>query len=87
MSLMPIAEVKRLDPHIDLIDVSRLMFTGFLEGIKEGPRLPRKAPPDPLTLAAGTLFLIATVPIGGAAEGIARIYERVKEGQTTWLGK
>ena len=80
MSLMPIEEVKRLDPHIDPIDVSRLMFRGVLEGFKRGPSEVGKEPiPDPLTFLVGSVFLILTVPLGGIAEGVAVTYSKIKQ--------
>ena len=84
MSLMPIEEVKRLDPHIDPIDVSRLMFRGVLEGLKPGPSEVRSALkkepfPDPLTFLVGSVFLILTVPLGGIAEGVAVTYSKIKQ--------
>lgn len=83
MSLMPIEEVRRLDPHIDPIDVSRLMFRGVLEGFKRGPSELKKEPkepiPDPLTFLVGSVFLILTVPLGGIAEGVAATYNKIKQ--------
>lgn len=81
MSLLDIEEVKKLDPHIDPIDVSRLMFTGVTEGIvetlKHGPKQ-LWPPPDPLSLVVGTVFLLVTLPIGGVAEGVQRTYKFFK---------
>lgn len=81
MSLMPIEEVKRLDPHIDPIDVSRLMFRGVLEGFKRGPpsEVSKERFPDPIEFFVGGVFLILTVPLGGIAEGVVATYNKIKQ--------
>ena len=81
MSLRDYEEIKRLDPHIDPLDVCRLMFVETIRGLRK-PAKPPKIEDIGKIIEEGPLvgaFLVITAPIGGVAEGAARAYKLIRE--------
>lgn len=80
MSLLDYEEIKRRDPDIDPLDVCRLMFVETVRGLRKPPRRPKIEDIGKI-IEEGPLvgaFLVITAPIGGVAEGAARIYKVIK---------
>lgn len=86
MSLMPIEQVIEKDPHVDPVDVTRLMFWVATEPLRQRPKpkdikrgIEALIDEGPLVGLAAAIFLLATAPIGGIAEGVARAHRAIEE--------